>query len=106
MLITSSSFDTCYSGILTVETEADGESYQPVNEEPLDIAESALFEVSTGCNDHIALIYNTGTESDVVYEVIIGRTTESAIIIHPSPAVSATNRKTQGDDYDVSLINI
>lgn len=82
---------------VVVETAADGDCYQPVNEEPVDV-EHALLEVSTGCNDHIALIKNNGTESDVLYEIIIGRTTDSAVIIHPSPAAASA----KGESYDVS----
>ena len=80
---------------ITVETAADGDSYQPVNEEPIDV-EFALLEITAGCNNHIALINNSGTESEVLYEIIIGRTSESAVIVHPSAA------SIQGDSYDVS----
>lgn len=84
---------------ICVETASDGDSYQPVNETPIDV-EFALLDVTTGCNNHIALIHNNGTEANVVYEIIIGRTSESAIIIHP-PANAATNN---GEGYDVSSL--
>lgn len=72
----------------TVKTDGTGDSYQPVNSDPIDL-EHALLEVTSGCNNHIALVSTSGTESEVVYEIILGRTSDSAIIIHPSPSDQA-----------------
>lgn len=54
-----------------------------VNEQPIS-SRFALVEVTAGTNCHIALIQHSGTESDIVYEIIIGWTSESALIIHPA----------------------
>lgn len=72
-----------------METEPDGESYTPVNDDPLQL-EHALIEVTPGCNDHLALLHSSNaTESQVIYEIILGRTSESAIIVHPTTASSS-----------------
>lgn len=96
--ITDCSYSLNLPETYTVETEAAGESYMPVNEDPLQL-EHALIEVTPGCNDHMALLYNSGGESQVIYEVILGRTSESAIIVHPTDA-------TTNPDHSLSEVRI
>ncbi|KAF6020845.1 hypothetical protein EB796_020833 [Bugula neritina] len=69
--------------LIEVETDAKADAYQMVNEQPIS-SRFALVEVTAGTNCHIALIQHSGTESDIVYEIIIGWTSESALIIHPA----------------------
>lgn len=73
----------------TIETEASEENYNSVNEEPLQL-EHALLEVTSGCNGHIALLHRaSGAESEVIYEILLGRTSDSAIIVHASEQTKA-----------------
>jgi len=68
---------------ISITTKTDGETYQPVNTEPL-LLQHALFTVQASGDDHIALIYDSGEESAVIYEIILGRDSDSAIILHTS----------------------